>query len=317
MFGSEHAVEEHERALNHRDPKRYVEKPSSEINSSEYKCDRCKKPFSAWDACRQHMNALGHSRFPHDCDTCEKRFRTDEGATQHMNDLGHWERLYCRPCKRYFKHDGDLDQHMNSPIHTRADPIQRPAAPFTPPIARPVPPPSVARSVPAPRPPPVASPVPAPPLPPVVTSNPVPRPQPVVNRTSTTSIAKPPLAVNTQSGQTKGDNPLSMSRIIAGFGAVFEVAQHLETSFCHVRPNLNLSNIYQGLRKQDPDGMFTVQAAGLDAPLYRCPYTTGSCGGKLVLSLTALLAHLESGSCGFISVADLKKDIGDWSDIIS
>ncbi|TIA19085.1 hypothetical protein D6C81_04824 [Aureobasidium pullulans] len=217
---------------------------------------------------------------------------------------------------------------MNSLIHTRADPIQRPAAPFSPPITRPVPPPSVAR------------PAPAPPLPPVVTINPVPRPQPVVNRTSTTSIAKPPLAVNTQSKQTKGDNPLSMSRIMcqqieptreiqketpqrttcpfcrAGFRAVFEVAQHLETSFCHVRPNLNLSNIYQGLRKQDPDGMLTVQATGPDAPLYRCPYTTGSCGGKLVPSLTALLAHLEGGSCRFISVADLKKDIGDWSDII-
>ncbi|THW06445.1 hypothetical protein D6D18_05206 [Aureobasidium pullulans] len=337
MFGSEHAVEEHERALNHWDPKRYVEKPSSEINSSEYKCDRCKKPFSAWDACRQHMNALGHSRFPHDCDTCEKRFRTDEGATQHMNNLGHWERLYCRPCKRYFKHDGDLGQHMDSPIHTRADPIQRPAAPSSPPIARPVPTPSVASRVLRPS---VASPVPAPRPLPVVASTPVPRPPPVVSRTPTTSIAKPPLAVNTQSKQTKGDNPLSMSRVMcqqieptreiqketpqrttcpfcrAGFGAVFEVAQHLETSFCHVRPDLNLSNIYQGLRKQDPDSMFTVQATGPDAPLYRCPYTTGSCGGKLVPSLTALLAHLEGGSCGFISVADLKKDIGDWSDII-
>ncbi|THX96080.1 hypothetical protein D6D08_00985 [Aureobasidium pullulans] len=97
-----------------------------------------------------------------------------------MHALGHWEHLYCRACERYFNRAGDLDQHMNSPIHTRADPIQRPAAPFSPPITRPVPPPSVAR------------PAPAPPLPPVVTINPVPRPQPVVNRTSTTSIAKPP-----------------------------------------------------------------------------------------------------------------------------
>lgn len=44
LFGSEHTVEEHERTLNHRNPKRYVEKPSSEMNGSEYKCDRCKKP---------------------------------------------------------------------------------------------------------------------------------------------------------------------------------------------------------------------------------------------------------------------------------
>ena len=44
LFGSEHTVEEYERALNHRNPKRYVEKPSSEMNGSEYKCDRCKKP---------------------------------------------------------------------------------------------------------------------------------------------------------------------------------------------------------------------------------------------------------------------------------
>lgn len=342
-FGTEQASAQHMNALDHwdsEDDDDEDEDEDSDDDDDDFECDSCDRTFTLWSGCRQHMDALGHSRFPHDCDTCEKRFGTIQGSHQHMHALGRWEHLYCRACERYFNRAGDLDQHMNSPIHTRADPIQRPAAPFSPPITRPVPPPSVARSVPAPRHPPVASPAPAPPLPPVVTINPVPRPQPVVNRTSTTSIAKPPLAVNTQSKQTKGDNTLSMSRIMcqqieptreiqketpqrttcpfcrAGFRAVFEVAQHLETSFCHVRPNLNLSNIYQGLRKQDPDGMLTVQATGPDAPLYRCPYTTGSCGGKLVPSLTALLAHLEGGSCGFISVADLKKDIGDWSDII-
>ncbi|THW80430.1 hypothetical protein D6D17_09860 [Aureobasidium pullulans] len=111
-----------------------------------YECDSCTRCFESWKACQQHMNALGHWRWPHECDTCYSRFSTLRGSVDHMNkkdhwsypydcetcdlafrsedardrhqnDEGHYKDLHCSDCDRYFRHANNLAQHTNSRVH--------------------------------------------------------------------------------------------------------------------------------------------------------------------------------------------------------
>jgi hypothetical protein len=100
------------------------------------------------------------------------------------------------------------------------------------------------------------------------------------------------------------------------FNAVWEVAEHLESSSCQQSSDLDRDSIYRRQCQQDPDGMMTIKDL-TGSQLYRCP--NKSCKGKSMSSFAQLLAHLESESCGFIKREDLWKDIGEcknlWKDM--
>jgi hypothetical protein len=104
-----------------------------------------------------------------------------------------------------------------------------------------------------------------------------------------------------------------------GFNAIWEVAEHLESSSCQQRPDLNRSRIHRHQCQQDPDGIMTVQISDCvtGTQLYRCPNKI--CKGSYMSSFAELLAHLESESCSFIRREDLWKDISEcknlWKDM--
>jgi hypothetical protein len=119
---------------------------------------------------------------------------------------------------------------------------------------------------------------------------------------------------------------LSCPFCYVGFNAVWEVAEHLESSLCQQRPGLNCGSIHRRQCQQDPNGIMTVHnSAGAvggsitETRLYRCPNNAGGCEGKLMSSFAELLAHFENESCGFIKREDLWKDIGEcknlWEDV--
>lgn len=112
----------------------------------------------------------------------------------------------------------------------------------------------------------------------------------------------------------------------SGFNAVWEVAEHLESTSCEQAADLNRNSIHRRQCQQDPDEVMTVHTTNRHADshmtellLYRCPNRAGSCKGKSMSSFTELLAHLESEVCGFIKREDLWKDISEcktfWKDI--
>jgi hypothetical protein len=109
------------------------------------------------------------------------------------------------------------------------------------------------------------------------------------------------------------------------FNAVWEVAEHLESTFCEQSPDLNRSSMHRRQCQQDPDGVVTVQITNrgvnghiTESLLYRCPNKARSCKGKFMTSFAELLAHLESEVCGFIKREELWKDISEckglWKD---
>ncbi|KAH0274179.1 hypothetical protein KCU91_g5448, partial [Aureobasidium melanogenum] len=107
-----------------------------------------------------------------------------------------------------------------------------------------------------------------------------------------------------------------------GFYAVSEVLQHLETTLCPARPDLNGDNIYHYLHQYDTHGHLTESFSDNDMSvprneefLYHCPNMTGKCQGKLLSSFAALHAHLEGEDCEFKERSDLLQDIrniGNW-----
>lgn len=107
-----------------------------------------------------------------------------------------------------------------------------------------------------------------------------------------------------------------------GFYALSEVVEHLETTSCRARPDLDRSVIYRHHRQHDPLGEFTeatsdhdVSSPRVDNPLYHCFNITGSCQRRGLPSFAALYTHLESESCGYIKRADLHKKFGDLEDL--
>lgn len=98
-----------------------------------------------------------------------------------------------------------------------------------------------------------------------------------------------------------------------GFNAVWEVSEHLETSSCPQRPDLNCSNIHRHQRQQDPNETMVLQTSDftIETHLYHCPNTAEGCKAKFMSSFTELVEHLESESCGFIKREELWKDISE------
>ncbi|KAH0367279.1 hypothetical protein KCU65_g4680, partial [Aureobasidium melanogenum] len=103
-----------------------------------------------------------------------------------------------------------------------------------------------------------------------------------------------------------------------GFYTVSEVLQHLETTSCRARPDLNRVNIYHYLRRLDTPGYITESFSDSNASvpsndifLYRCPDMTGKCQGKRFPSFAALHAHLESEDCDFDGRSSLLRHIRD------
>jgi hypothetical protein len=103
----------------------------------------------------------------------------------------------------------------------------------------------------------------------------------------------------------------------SSFNAVWEVSEHLETSSCQQRRDLNPSSVHRHYRQHDPDGIITLQPSDTttEAHLYRCPNEAQCCKAKLMTSFTELLAHLKSESCGFIKREDLWKDISECGNL--
>jgi hypothetical protein len=115
---------------------------------------------------------------------------------------------------------------------------------------------------------------------------------------------------------------LSCPFCYVGFNAVWEVAEHLESSSCQKRPDLNRSSMYRRQCQQDPNGIMTVHNSAGDVGslttetrLYHCPNNAGGCNGKFMSSFAQLLAHLEGESCGFVKREDLWKDISECKDL--
>ena len=102
-----------------------------------------------------------------------------------------------------------------------------------------------------------------------------------------------------------------------GFDAVWEVSEHLATSSCQQRPDLNCSSIYRHQRQQDPNETMVLQTSDstIETHLYRCPNTVGGCEAKFMSSFTELIEHLESESCGFIKREELWKDISECKNL--
>ncbi|CAD0106100.1 unnamed protein product [Aureobasidium uvarum] len=107
-----------------------------------------------------------------------------------------------------------------------------------------------------------------------------------------------------------------------GFYALSEVVEHLETTSCRARPDLDCSVIYRHHRQHDPLGEFTgatpdhdVCSPTVESSLYRCFNTTSTCQCRGLPSFAALYAHLESESCGCIKRADLQKEFGNLEDL--
>ncbi|KAG9844726.1 hypothetical protein KCU98_g7212, partial [Aureobasidium melanogenum] len=116
--------------------------------------------------------------------------------------------------------------------------------------------------------------------------------------------------------------PVAKSEIVncpfcpLGCYTVSEVLQHLETTSCRARPDLNRDNIYYHLHQYDTHGHLTesfsdtnVSVPRTEEFLYHCPDTTGKCRGKLLPSFAALHAHLEGESCEFKERSDLLQNI--------
>ena len=101
------------------------------------------------------------------------------------------------------------------------------------------------------------------------------------------------------------------------FTAVWQVSEHLETSSCQQRPNLNRSVIHRHQRQQDLHGTMVLQTSsfGIKTDLYRCPNEAGGCKAKFMASFTELIAHLESEICGLTKREDLWKDISECRDL--
>jgi hypothetical protein len=129
-----------------------------------------------------------------------------------------------------------------------------------------------------------------------------------------------------QTGSVVRPRVLSCPFCQSGFNAVWEVAEHLESTSCEQSPDLDRSSIHHRQCQQDPDEVMTVRTTDRhtnshknESLLYRCPNRAGSCKGKFMSSFTELLAHLESEVCGFIKREDLWKDISEcknlWKDI--
>lgn len=102
-----------------------------------------------------------------------------------------------------------------------------------------------------------------------------------------------------------------------GFNAAWEVCEHLETSSCPQRPDLNCSNIHRHQRQQDLDGTMVLQTSNLKirTDLYCCPNKAGGCKAKFMSSFSELIAHLESENCGFTKREELWKDISECGDL--
>lgn len=102
-----------------------------------------------------------------------------------------------------------------------------------------------------------------------------------------------------------------------GFNAAWEVCEHLETSSCPQRPDLNCRNIHRHQRQQDPKGTMVLQTSnlGIKPDLYRCPNTAGGCKAKFMSCFSELIAHLEGEICGFTKREELWKDISECRDL--
>jgi len=102
-----------------------------------------------------------------------------------------------------------------------------------------------------------------------------------------------------------------------GFNAVWQVSEHLETSSCQLRPDLNCRSIHRHQRQQDPSETMVLQTTdfAVETHLYRCPDTAGGCKVKFMSSFTELIEHLESESCGFIKREELWKDISECKNL--
>jgi hypothetical protein len=103
----------------------------------------------------------------------------------------------------------------------------------------------------------------------------------------------------------------------SSFNAVWEVSEHLETSSCQQRWNLNRGSIHRHYRQHDPNGIITLQPSGSKTGpyLYRYPNEVECCKTKFMTSFTELLVHLESESCGFVKREDLWKDISECGNL--
>lgn len=103
----------------------------------------------------------------------------------------------------------------------------------------------------------------------------------------------------------------------SSFNAVWEVSEHLETSSCEQRWDLNRGSIHHHYHKHDPNGIITLQPSGsiTGTHLYRCPNEAECCKAKPMTSFTELLAHLEGESCGFVKREDLWKDISECGNL--
>ncbi|KAH7207884.1 zinc finger protein [Fusarium redolens] len=92
-------------------------------------CGTCWRQFPAgWRSRQQHMNATGHEPPDFECDTCDRYFGSQEAVEQHMCDLGHWDEsseseelqesdesegtvLECDHCGDAFDDEDDLHDH--------------------------------------------------------------------------------------------------------------------------------------------------------------------------------------------------------------
>ncbi|KAG9721516.1 hypothetical protein KCU73_g14226, partial [Aureobasidium melanogenum] len=137
-----------------------------------------------------------------------------------------------------------------------------------------------------------------------------------------TEPVEKPEVVNCPSCQVQHTDPVEGSQIVncpfcrLGFYAVSEILQHLETTSCRARPDLDRGNIYHYLHRNDTHGHLTesvsdnhVSVSRDEEFLYHCPNMTGKCQGKLWTSFAALHAHLESMDCDFNARPDLLQDI--------
>jgi hypothetical protein len=137
-----------------------------------------------------------------------------------------------------------------------------------------------------------------------------------------TEPVEKPEVVNCPSCQVQHTDPVEGSQIVNcpfcrfGFYAVSEILQHLETTSCRARPDLDRGNIYHYLHRNDTHGHLTksvsdnhVSVSRDEEFLYHCPNMTGKCQGKLWTSFAVLHAHLESMDCDFNARPDLLQDI--------
>lgn len=108
-----------------------------------------------------------------------------------------------------------------------------------------------------------------------------------------------------------------------GFYAVSDVIQHLETTSCSARFDLNHGNIHRYWFQEGPQGVAIIQTADLEGSntkaeelSYHCPNMTESCRDKSFVSLAGLHAHLEGEDCDYTDHEKLREAVGNFELVV-